>query len=135
MYAPAGRSVIAKSVSQSLEIGDFTDNADDTGYIDFTTDDIPAGSAVIGWKAVVSTGFTGDTTALIEVGVVGDTDAWSSNTAQSVLAAATVGSAAKALYAFIAAASTPRVTVTGGADFGAIAAGVMVVTVYYIPLD
>ena len=135
MFRPAGRSDTPRSVSQTLNFGDFTDNTDATGYIDFTTDDIPAGSVIVGWKAVVATGFTGDTTAVIEVGVSGDTDAWSADVAQSVLAAATVGSAPLAATAYVAAAATPRVTVTGGADFTSISAGEMVVTVYYLPLD
>ena len=105
-----------------------------SNYIDFTSGDIPAGSIVIGWKALIDTGFTGDTTAEIEVGVAGDTDAWSADTAQSVLAAATVGSAPQASEAFVGASVTPRVTVTGGSDFGNVAAGSMTVTVVYMEL-
>ncbi|GAG02679.1 unnamed protein product, partial [marine sediment metagenome] len=100
----------------------------------FTSGTIPAGSIFMGWEAVVSTGFTGDTTAVGMVGVSGDTDAYSADIAQSVLAAATVGSAPLAAEAYIGSAVTPRVTVTGGADFGSISAGVMVVTVYYMEL-
>jgi len=120
--------------SQSLAFGDFTDNGDATGYIDFTSGTIPVSAIVLGWEAVVSTGFTGDTTAVIEVGVSGDTDAFSADTAQSVLAAATVGSASLAAESYIGSAATPRVTVTGGADFGSISAGTMVVTVFYMEL-
>ena len=135
VFSVVGNVATRKLVSQVLDFGDFTDNGDDSGYIDFTTAAIPAGSIVVGWKAVVAAGFTGDTTAAIEVGIAGDTDAYSADVAQSVLAPATVGSAAQALEAFVGAAATPRVTVTGAADFGNVSAGSMTVTVYYKQLD
>jgi len=135
MFSLAGNVATRKLVSQTLDFGDFTDNGDATGYIDFTTGTIPAASIVVGWKAVVATGFTGDTTAVIEVGKSGDSDAYSADATQSVLAAATVGSAAKEAMAFVAAATTPRVTVTGAADFGSISSGSMTVTLYYKQLD
>jgi len=128
-------------VSQSLEIANFTDNAGTaTGYIDFTTGVLPAGAIVLGWKAVTSVGFGGDTTAIVMVGISGDTDAYSALTTGSCLVAGTVGSAALAATAAtpIAAFSTPRVTITGTADFTSIvtaAAGTMVVTVFYILTD
>ena len=121
-------------VSQILDYASFTDNGDASGYIDLGGA-IPAGSIVTGWKAIVATGFTGDSTAVIEVGVSGDTDAFSADTAQSALVAGTVGSAAKEALAFVGADSTPRVTVTGGSDFGNISAGSMTLTVYYTELD
>ena len=135
MFSVVGNVAARKLVSQVLDIGDFTDNGDATGYIDFTSGTIPAGSIVVGWKAVVATGFTGDTTAVAEVGISGDTDAYSADTAQSVLSAATVGSASLASSSFVAAAATPRVTVTGGSDFGNISVGSMTLTVYYKKLD
>ena len=88
-----------------------------------------------GSEAIVATGFTGYTTAAIEVGVSGDTDAFSADVSQPVLATGTVGSAAIAAGAFVASSSAPRVTVTGGSDFGNISAGSMSVTVYYVELD
>lgn len=121
-------------VSQSLAFGDFTDNLDTTGFIDFTSGTIPVGSIITGWKAVVSTGFTNDTTAVIQVGIDGDEDAYSADVAQSVLAAGTVGSAPLAAEAFVGAEATPRVTVTGGSDFTSINAGIMVVTIAYVEI-
>jgi hypothetical protein len=126
---------IRKLTSQALAYGSFTDNEDATGYIDFTTGSLPAGAIVLGWKATVTTGFSGDTTAVVQVGVSGDVDAFSADTAQSCLAAATVGSAslASASATPIASATTPRVTVTGASDWGNVSAGSMVVDVYYMP--
>lgn len=133
--APDNLLEIRKLTSQALAYGSFTDNEDATGYIDFTTGSLPAGAIVLGWKATVSAGFTGDTTAVVQVGVEGDVDAFSADTAQSCLAAATVGSASLAAASAtpIASATTPRVTVTGGSDWGGIEAGSMVVEIYYIP--
>jgi hypothetical protein len=123
-------------VSQALAVAAFTDNANTTGYIDITTQ-IPAGSIVLGWKAVVSGGFTGDTTATIQVGVSGTLDKYSAVTTNSVFAAGTVGCAPckSATNVFEAAAVTARVTVTGTADFTSIvtsASGAMVVTIYVL---
>jgi hypothetical protein len=127
-----GYPLLRKITSQSLAYGDFTDNEDATGYIDVTTQ-LPAGALPLGFKAVVTTGFTGDTTATIQVGVATDLDRFSLNTDQSVLAAASVGSLAATDGADgMNAAQTIRVTVTGGADFTSISAGVMTVEVYYI---
>ena len=133
VFAAQVQPGIVGHVSQSLAFGDFTDNADATGYIDLDTD-LPASCIVMGWEAVVSTGFTGDTTAVAQVGVAGDLDAYSADTAQSVLAADTVGSASLAAESYVGATTTPRVTVTGAADFTSISAGVMVVTIFYIDL-
>lgn len=135
MFSVVGNTATRKLVSQLLDIGDFTDNGDATGYIDLASGTIPAGSVVVGWKAVVATGFTGDTTAVIEVGDSIDPDAYSADLTQSVIAAATVGSAAKESSAFVAAESTPRVTVTGASDFGSISTGQVTVTLYYKQLD
>jgi hypothetical protein len=122
-------------VAQEVKLADFTD-VDTTGYVDLA-DQLPAGALPLGWKAVVATGFVGDTTAVIQVGVAGDLDRFSADVAQSVLAAATVGAAALAadLADGIAAAQTVRVTVTGGADFTSITAGVMTVYLYFIDTE
>lgn len=122
---------IKSIVSQELKSTGFTDNTNTTGYIDITTK-IPANSIVLGWKAVVKTGFTGDTTAVMQVGVAGTLDNFSVVTTNSCLAAGTVGASAKAANCFVAADTTARVTVTGAADFTSIAAGSMVVTIYYV---
>ncbi len=118
--------------SQSVAFGDFTDNTNATGYVDLTTA-MPAGAVPIATKFVVSTGFTGDTTAIVQAGIAGTLDMFTENTDQSVLAAATVGSTPTPDCADgMNAVKTIRVTVTGGSDFGAITAGVMVVFVYYL---
>lgn len=129
----SGEGMPILEIRETIAIGDFTDNTDATGYVDLATQ-IPGPALVLGFSGEVDTGFTGDTTAVISVGIAGDLDKFSANTAQSVLAAGKVGSAAIANAAFIASATTVRVTVTGGSDFGNIAAGAADIGLLYIPL-
>ena len=118
------------NVSKAFAYDAMTDNTNATGYIDFTTT-IPAGALVLGWKAVTTTGFTGDTTATIQVGIAGGVGNFSTVTSGSVVAAGTVGSASVLATSFCAAATTARVTITGGADFTSISAGACTVTIFY----
>lgn len=124
-------------VSQSLAVAAFTDNANTTGFIDFTNQ-LPAASMVLGWKAVTSGAFDGDTTAVMEVGKSGALGDYSALLTKSVFTApATRICAAPQLTSFVETATTPRVTVTGTADFTSIVSaghGVMVVTLYYLDL-
>jgi len=121
-------------ITLSIKLAQMTDNADATGFIDFT-DAIPANALVLGWKCVTRVGFAGDTTAVMKVGVAGALDDLSVVTTGSVLAAGTIASGPKT-YALAngAAARTPRVTITGGADFTSITTGKCLVTIYYIDL-
>ncbi len=130
----AVKDVPAKIVSQTLKIGDFTDNEDATGYIDFDTN-LPANAVPLGWKAEVSAGFTGDTSATMQVGISGDLDKFSGSTAADCSSTGTIGAPANNDAVLSSSAQTPRVTVTGGSDFGSITAGSMVVTLYYLPMD
>lgn len=120
-------------VSQSLVFGDFTDNADATGYVDITTI-LPGLAIPLGWKAVISAGFAGNTTAVMQVGIAGDLNKFSGATTASCLYAAVVAAPANNDALLSATAETIRVTVTGGTDFTAITAGSMVVTLYYVQM-
>ena len=129
------KATAVRSIEKIFSRANMTDNAGTaTGYIDFV-EQIPANSLVVGWKCVTSLGFTGDTTAVIQVGKSGALTVYSTTTTGSVLAAGTVGSASVLATSFEAAAVTPRVTITGGADFTSITAGTATVTLYYIPLE
>ena len=128
--------MIKSLVSQELDHAAFTyETGTALGNIDFTTGLVlPIGAMVLGWKAVVSEIFTGDTTAVVQVGTAGDVNKYSANIAQSCLTTGTVGSLALAADSVtgFASAILPRVTVTGGNDWGSITSGKMVVTLYYI---
>ena len=136
-YAHAHRACkdvfLNKLESQNLAVADFTDNANTTGYIDIDVD-LPANAIVAGWKAIVSEGFAGDTTAVLQVGVAGDLNKYSAVVTASCFAAGTVGSLGNTDTALATTAQTVRVTVTGGADFTTIKTadnGDMIVSLYY----
>jgi hypothetical protein len=112
-------------LSESIAFGDFTDNANATGYVDLATT-LPEGAIVQGAQVNVTTGFTGDTTAVMDVGIAGTLEKFISDL--NVLAADVEG---EALLVYLDAANTVRVTVTGAADFTSIAAGVAVVKMIY----
>lgn len=127
---------VQKVVSGALAVADFTDNTDATGYIDFAND-LPAGAIPLGWKVVTSGAFAGDTSAVISIGIAGDLDRFTSDATQSCFTAITTGNAGVAADGGtgIAAAQTPRVTVTGASDFGLIVTdgnGAMTVELYYL---
>lgn len=118
-------------IEQTVAFGDFTDVAAN-GYIDLD-EPLPQGAVVFGWRCRVLTGFTNDTTAVVEVGIEGTTAQFSADAAQSVLAAGIVAVASLAASSgdSAPAAKPIRVTVTGGSDFTAINAGEMIVTVWF----
>jgi hypothetical protein len=119
-------------VSQSLDHAAFTDAKNATGYIAFTTGVIPAGSIVLGWKAVISEAFACSSTCTATVGPTGNKDAWTVGD-PSVAAIGTVGAPADAdVDCFCATATVPYVEVTEDNDFGDVTAGTMVVTIYYL---
>lgn len=120
-------------ITQTVAIADFTDGTGTSGYVDLTTQ-LPAGSLVLGWRAVVTGAFAGDTTAVMEVGKAGATSAYSTTTNGSCFTTGTIGSASVLATSFAAAATSVRVTVTGGADFTSIvtdAGGEATITVFY----
>jgi hypothetical protein len=127
------RGTIQK-VSEVITFAGATDNTDATGFMDFTTA-IPARSLILGWEANTTVAWSGDTTAVIQVGVSGDLDRFSADTTKSVFTAIRVASSAIAADAEdgFASAVTPRVTITGGSDFGALnTLASTTVTIYYI---
>jgi hypothetical protein len=121
-----------ETITETMAFGAFTDGGGTSGTYTFTKT-LPAGAMVLGWKAIVATGFTGDTTASCQVGVSGNVNQFT-QTAPSVLAAATVGAIATGSSdsPILAAATAPLVTVTGTADFTSISAGSMAITIAYL---
>lgn len=106
-----------------------------TGTKDFANT-IPAGMDIQGWRATVgATPFSGDTSAVLSVGVSGDLDRFSADVAQSVFtAAAVVGSKSLAADALdgVSAAVTIRATITTAADFTNVTTGASLsLGVYY----
>lgn len=121
-----------KSVVQVIAYDDLTDGGSTAGTLTLT-DSLPAGAFVIGWEAVTATGWTGDSSATLQVGDGSDADRFSSVTTGSIFAAGTIGSQPKdGVNAYCAAATNIGITVTSGSDFTSVAAGSTTLRVYYI---
>ncbi len=124
-------------VAQIVKFGDFTDDGSDA-IGDMSMDkSVPAGSFILGCKVTVKTGFTGDTTATLKIGVSKDDGTLSGNSTINVLDAARnlVKSAFTSSDNGPVAVSSDQIVylgVTGGSDFGDITAGEMLVEVYYL---
>ena len=128
--AALGANSRLRCLVEAIAFDDFTDGGSTAGTLDLTAK-LPAGAKPLGGKIIASAGFTGDTSAAADVGTSGDPDAFIDNV--SVLAAATVfGKAADDSLLLVE--TTVQVTVTGAADFGAIAAGAATVYVFYLAL-
>ena len=126
-----------RKIGQWVTYDQFTDGAGASGTLDLSKQ-IPAGSLVICSKVKVTTGFTGDTTAVMDVGISGDADRFSLTT-HNVLAAASnllenadpaAGGAAG--LDLVTSDTTVTLTITGASDFGLITAGKLYVEVFYL---
>lgn len=133
--SPSGESPIRfGALVESVAVANFTDGGGTSGFIDLTGK-LPAGAIVQGWDFDCTGAFKADTSAVIEVGVSGTVAKFSADAAQSVFAAGRVGSASLAASSFQATEVSPRITVTGGADFTSIktdGTGAGTITIYYI---
>lgn len=115
-------TTVGLAVQQTrLTKASFTD-VTTTGTVD--TAALPAGSLIDSWLFVCDNAFSGDTSAVAQLGVAGDLDRFSAQTTGSVFAAGTVG--ARSLAADVhdtpGAVITPRLTITTAADFTAVSA-------------
>lgn len=133
----ADQSNALLSVSKAVTAATMTDNTDTTGFIDFATGALPVGATPVASQFVVTAGFTGDTTAVWKMGISGDLDRYSAVTTNSCLTAITTSSLVKNATAVQStdAARTPRLTITGSADFTSIAtaaAGAGTAFLYYL---
>ena len=126
-----------RKIAQLIKYDEFTDDGSDgIGDLIMNTT-IPAGSFILGCKATVKTGFTGDTTATMKIGTSKDAGDITGNSTLNVLTAARNLVAASFISSdagliAVSSAQTIYVGVTGGSDFGDISAGLMLVEVYYL---
>ena len=128
--------MIKECISQTLNAADFTDATATTGTLAFT-EKLPIGAMVLGWKAVVTGAFTGDSSCEISVGISTDADKYSADTTENAFAAGTFGSLALAADSVtgLGAELTPFVTITSATNMTLViadATGEMVITLYYI---
>lgn len=126
-----------QSASKTVAVGSMTDGGSTSGYIDFATGAMPSGAIPVASKFACSVPFSGDTSAVWKLGISGDLDRYSADTAQSCFTAITTMSLPKAATGLTGTtgATTPRLTITTAVDFttvftAATAAGVA--TLYYL---
>ena len=116
---------------ETISYSDFTDGGGAAGTLELSTT-IPAGARFEACLIHGITGFAGDTSAVITVGDGTDVDRYNTGTPDVfTTAAAGVDMGVPSGTAFHAAAKTPTVTVTSGADWGSVTAGAATLTLYY----
>jgi hypothetical protein len=134
MTRPGLRS-ISQTATAAAGANAMTDGGSTSGYIDFTTA-LPIGAIPISSQFACSGAFAGDTTAVWKLGISGDLDRYSTTTSNSCFTAITTSSLTKTTgLSATNAAQTPRLTITGGADFTSIVSngtGVGVATLFYL---
>ncbi len=81
----------------------------------------------------VVTGFTGDTSATLDIGDGTDEDRYISSSALNVFAAALLDGAAPQGTPYHSAAKTPVLEITSGSDWTAVTAGKLTYKIWYIP--
>lgn len=133
--SPVGMGI--RKVAQWVTYDQFTDGGGDAGTLNLSKQ-IPAGSFVIGSKVRVTEGFTGDTTAVMDVGNASDEDRYSLTThnviaaASNLLENADVGASGAAGLDPVTSDTTVKLTITGDSDFSLITAGKLYVEVFYL---
>lgn len=124
------------SYQQTITRAQFTDGGGTSGTKDLNVS-IPAGAVFVRSLITDLTGFTGDTSATIIIGVTGgDTDRYSTGTPSvftTAAAGADLGAPSGTLWH--TAAATPTVLITGGSDFTLITAGAVTVTLFWYEAD
>lgn len=133
--SPIGMGI--RKVAQWVEYSDFTDGTGTSGTL-VLTNKIPAGSFVLGSKVTVTTGFTGDTSCVLDIGDGSDADLFSYTTHNIYTAATNLvescDAAADAKYRGIvpiASDTSITLTATSGSDWGLVTAGKILVEVFY----
>ena len=122
------------SIVQSIAISGFTNDNRSSGHIDLT-DRIPAGSLVLGWKASVTTRFTGSSAerADLVLGTPGEIEAFSASGPRILERGASnaFGDTPRAGQE-IGVERVVRVTVDDGFDFDSITGGALTVSLYFV---
>ncbi len=128
---PTGYGFI-EVLTQTVLFSDFTDGGAAVGT-KVMAKAIPTGAIVLGSKLVVNTGFTGDVSAVLTVGDGSTVDRYNTGT-PSVFATAAAGvqSGVPSGTKLLTAPNKPTLTVTSNADFTAVIAGSLTLSIYYI---
>lgn len=108
-----------------------TDGGSTTGTYDLA-EQIPAGAWVLQALLVNVTGFTGNTSATIQIGDTSTVARYSTGTPSVFTTAAAIDPGVPSGTKIHTAAATVRVTITGATDFTAISAGQLTLRIYYL---
>lgn len=135
VFAFGGLPGTMLAITKAVTFATMTDNTDPTGYIDFATSALPIGAIPLASQFNCTTAFSGDTTAVWKMGISGDLDRYSALTTNSCFTAIKTSALVKNATAVQGtdAARTPRLTITGGSDFGLLnASGAGTATLWYM---
>jgi hypothetical protein len=126
-----------RKVAQWVDYSDFTDGGSTAGTITLDKQ-IPAGSFVIGSKVHVVTGFTGDTSCVLDIGDGSDADAFSLTThniytaADNLMEVCDVTGSGDAGLVPISTDTSVVLTATSASDWTSVSAGRLFVEVFYL---
>jgi len=139
-----GPSQMVECISQRIRIGDFTADGGAAGHVDLKHK-LPKGAIVLGWAAKIITGFQGTTTALMLVGISGDTDSYTGlaagpscflpaagGTPVVIGAKSTWDGTNDGINTVSGSEVTLRVNIVGASNFTVITTGEADIYVYYI---
>jgi hypothetical protein len=116
---------------QRFTFSEFTDGGSTVGTLALTGT-IPAGALVHRSTLFNLTGFTGDTSATIQIGDGSDADRYSTGTPSVFTTAVQLDvGAVSGTAVHVTAVSTVTVTITSGSDWGAVVAGAATLRIYY----
>lgn len=124
--------VALNRITETVAFDDFTDGGATTATFTLTAGTIPAGATVLRSVLTAITGFTGDTTATLQVGDGTDVDRYSTGTPSiftTVAGGADLGVPSGTPYH--ATAKSVILTATSGADWASVDAGSLTIEVYY----
>jgi hypothetical protein len=117
-------------ISETVDYTDFTDGGSTAGtYVLKQT--VPVDAVALRTRLSVQTGFTGDTSAALIVGDGTDTDRYNTGTPSVYTTDTAVDAGAVSGTAWHDAAKSVTLTVTSAADFTAVTAGRLTVTIYF----
>lgn len=135
-FVKAGDRARLVTYQQTVTRAEFTDGGSTAGTKDLSIT-IPAGAVFLRTLVTDITGFIGDTSATLIVGVTGgDTDRYNTGT-PSVFTTAPAGvdMGAPSGTAWHTASAVPTLLITSGADFTNVSAGQLTVTLFWYEAD
>jgi hypothetical protein len=119
-------------LEQQFDHEEFTDGSGAAGTVTFRGS-IPKGAVVLGTKVTVEEGFAGDDSAALTIGDGSTADRYNTDTIDVFSTAADgVESGIPSGDLLLTAENQPVLTVTAGADWGSVTAGIVTVSIYFV---